>query len=131
VPPPLPTTKPHIPPLRPSCVQRPRLIERLNSSSRRKLVLVSAPAGFGKTTLLSESEPVDQAISFLLARARAGMQLVIFSRTDPLLPQPRLRARGQLTEPRENDLRFTHGEAAAFLQQTVRNPARVSWVGPG
>lgn len=35
-------------------VSRPRLIERLNEGLHRKLTLVSAPAGFGKTTLLSE-----------------------------------------------------------------------------
>src|SRR5215212_651392 len=33
---------------------RPRLIERLNEGLHRKLTLVSAPAGFGKTTLLGE-----------------------------------------------------------------------------
>ena len=48
------TTKLYIPPLRPEMVSRPRLIERLNAGLHRKLTLVSAPAGFGKTTLLSE-----------------------------------------------------------------------------
>ena len=53
---PLLTTKLYIPPVRPNLVSRPRLIERLNAGllSRRKLTLISAPAGFGKTTLLSE-----------------------------------------------------------------------------
>ena len=36
----------------PSCVFRPRLLERLSARTARKLVLVSAPAGFGKTTLI-------------------------------------------------------------------------------
>jgi LuxR family maltose regulon positive regulatory protein len=47
-------TKLYIPPPRPELVPRPRLIERLNAGLHRKLTLVSAPAGFGKTTLLSE-----------------------------------------------------------------------------
>lgn len=48
------TTKLSIPPLRPHVVVRSRLIERLNEGLRRKLVLISAPAGFGKTTLVSQ-----------------------------------------------------------------------------
>jgi LuxR family maltose regulon positive regulatory protein len=48
------TTKLYMPPVRPELVPRPRLIERLNASMERKLTLVSAPAGYGKTTLLSE-----------------------------------------------------------------------------
>jgi LuxR family maltose regulon positive regulatory protein len=42
-----------IPPSRPKVVLRPRLIEQLNESPHRKLTLISAPAGFGKTTLVS------------------------------------------------------------------------------
>jgi LuxR family maltose regulon positive regulatory protein len=48
------TTKLHIPPVRAESVARPRLIERLNAGLEHKLTLISAPAGFGKTTLLSE-----------------------------------------------------------------------------
>jgi LuxR family maltose regulon positive regulatory protein len=50
------TTKLYIPSVRPNVVSRPRLVERLNEglSLGRKLTLASAPAGFGKTTLLSE-----------------------------------------------------------------------------
>jgi LuxR family maltose regulon positive regulatory protein len=51
---PLLRTKLYIPPPRPELVSRPRLIERLTAGLSRKLALVSAPAGFGKTTLLSE-----------------------------------------------------------------------------
>ncbi|HEY5731341.1 MAG TPA: hypothetical protein VIS72_14920, partial [Anaerolineales bacterium] len=47
-------TKLYIPPLRENVVLRPQLVERLNESMRHKLTLVSAPAGFGKTTLLVE-----------------------------------------------------------------------------
>src|SRR4030067_2172455 len=44
----------YIPPPRPKIVLRPRLIERLNEGLQRKLTLISAPAGFGKTTSVSE-----------------------------------------------------------------------------
>ncbi len=48
------TTKLFIPPGRTGLVLRQRLVERLHEGLRKKLTLVSAPAGFGKTTLLSE-----------------------------------------------------------------------------
>lgn len=48
------TTKLYVPFVKPNLVTRRRLIERLNEGSRGKLTLVSAPAGFGKTTLLGE-----------------------------------------------------------------------------
>jgi serine/threonine protein kinase len=47
-------TKLYIPPPRSSLVTRPRLIDQLNAGLESKLILVSAPAGFGKTTLVSE-----------------------------------------------------------------------------
>jgi LuxR family maltose regulon positive regulatory protein len=47
-------TKLYIPPPRPNLVSRPRLTERLNEGMMCKLTLISAPAGFGKTTLLSD-----------------------------------------------------------------------------
>jgi LuxR family maltose regulon positive regulatory protein len=52
---PILATKLYIPPVRPGIVQRPRLIERLNEgvAAGCKLALVSAPAGYGKTTLIS------------------------------------------------------------------------------
>jgi LuxR family maltose regulon positive regulatory protein len=52
---PILATKLYIPPPRPKAVLRPRLIERLNDGlyHNRKLTLIAAPAGFGKTTLLS------------------------------------------------------------------------------
>ncbi|MGD1994841.1 MAG: LuxR C-terminal-related transcriptional regulator [Anaerolineae bacterium] len=51
---PLLRTKLYIPRVRPEFVPRPRLTERLNEAPHRKLTLVSAPAGFGKSTLLSQ-----------------------------------------------------------------------------
>ncbi len=208
-------TKLFIPPPRPGGVLRPRLIERLNEGLQRKLILISAPAGFGKTTLLSEwiagcrrpvaclsldegdddptgfltylvaalqtlppktggasigkgvlailqspqpppvetllatllneistvpdnfvlvlddyhvldskpvdaSTSVDEAITFLLEHLPPQMHLVIATREDPHLPLARLRARGQLTELRAADLRFTPAEAAEFLNRVMR-----------
>lgn len=43
----------YVPPPRPKLVPRPRLIERLNEGLPGKLTLLSAPAGFGKSTLVS------------------------------------------------------------------------------
>ena len=51
---PLLETKLHIPRWRRSLVARPRLGERLSRGAESALTLVSAPAGFGKTTLLTE-----------------------------------------------------------------------------
>ena len=47
-------TKLYIPSTRPEIVRRPRLIEQLHLGLHRKSALISAPAGFGKTTLVSE-----------------------------------------------------------------------------
>jgi len=47
-------TKLYMPPVRANLVPRPRLIEWLNAGLDRKLSLVCAPAGFGKTTLVGE-----------------------------------------------------------------------------
>jgi LuxR family maltose regulon positive regulatory protein len=196
-------TKLYIPPPRPKVVLRPRLIERLNEGLQRKLALISASAGFGKTTLVSEwvagigrpaawlsldegdndptrfmaylvaalqtlapnigagalavlqshqppsiesiltallneitsipdhfmlvlddyhlvdAKPVDHALTFLLEHLPPQMHLVIATREDPHLPLARLRARGQLTELRAADLRFTPSEAAEFLNQMM------------
>jgi LuxR family maltose regulon positive regulatory protein len=227
---PLLKTKLYIPPLRPDRVSRPHLIERLNESVQpgRKLVLVSAPAGFGKTTLLGEwahaaekagehpargcsvspipysllpapqfawisldegdndplrfsgyliaalqtfqgagkaglatlgssaggganaipaikvmlarlindlaerrapailvlddyhlvlEAPVHDIVAFLLDHMPPQMHLAIATRADPPLPLARWRARGQLTELRQSDLRFSTGEAAVLFNQ--------------
>ena len=203
MPTPILATKLYIPPLRPNVVIRPRLIERLNKGLHRKLTLISAPAGFGKTTLVSawvagcdrqvawlsldegendptrfltylvaalrtiaanigegvlgvlqspqppptesiltallneitaipdnfvlvlddyhviDAKPIDHALTFLLEHLPPQMHLVIATREDPQLPLARLRARGQLTELRATDLRFTPSEAAGFLNQVM------------
>jgi LuxR family transcriptional regulator, maltose regulon positive regulatory protein len=48
------TTKLYVPQPVPGLVSRPHLSKQLDEGIRRKLTLISAPAGFGKTTLLSE-----------------------------------------------------------------------------
>src|SRR5260221_920570 len=54
MPTPILPTKLYVPPPRPKVVLRSRLIERLNEGMQGKLTLISAAAGFGKTTLVSE-----------------------------------------------------------------------------
>jgi LuxR family transcriptional regulator, maltose regulon positive regulatory protein len=60
---PLLETKWHVPARRPGAVPRPRLSERLGRGARSRLALVCAPAGFGKTTLLTQwlAEIADRA----------------------------------------------------------------------
>ncbi len=56
MPTPILATKLYAPPPRPQLIERPRLIKQLNEGllSGHKLTLISAPAGFGKTTLVIE-----------------------------------------------------------------------------
>src|SRR5919199_1243693 len=165
-------TKLYAPPPRPGAVPRPRLTGRLDAGLHRRLTLVAAPAGFGKTYLVAalrtvapqlgtglvdalrapqpppaeallaallnelaalpgevvlvlddyhlvDATPVDEALAFLLERLPPRLHLVIATREDPPLPLARLRARGQLTELRAADLRFTPTEAAAFLKEAM------------
>ena len=65
------------------------------------------------------AKPVDSALTFLLEHLPSQMHLVIATREDPPLPLARLRVRGQLTELRVADLRFTPSEAAGFLNQMM------------
>ena len=202
------STKFHIPNWREGSISRPRLLEQLSAGlrERRKLALVSAPAGYGKTTLISEwihslragpgvawlsLDPADndpeRFLAYLLAAFQradsavgekvgpllalpqlppgemlldelinvlseadaavllvledyhaisnpaihagldyfldhqpAGVHLVITTRQDPPLPLPRMRARGQMTEIRARDLRFTLEETRLFLGQAMK-----------
>ncbi len=196
-------TKLFLPPTRPKAVPRPRLLARLDDGLRRKLTLVSAPAGFGKTTLVGawvagcgrwvawlsldgrdgdpvrfltylvaalqqsganvgsglldalqspqppptealltillneiaalsdeivlvlddyhalDARRVDAVLAFLVEHLPPQLHLVIVTREDPPLPLVRLRVRGQLTELRAADLRFTPDEAAEFLNAAM------------
>jgi LuxR family maltose regulon positive regulatory protein len=197
-------TKLHLPPTRPGFVVRPQLTERLTNGTAGAVVVVCAPAGFGKTALLADwarrdrrpvawlsldeadNDPVrfwrhlaaaldtvrpgvagrvaalllgglrpasseavattlvnelaglaeeaalvlddyhllqapqvHQSLGFLLAHLPAQLRLVLASRADPPLPLARLRARGQLVELRQRELRFSATEAAALLRAAV------------
>lgn len=194
---PLLATKLHVPRRRPDLVPRPRLSSLLERGAGAVLTLVSAPAGFGKTTLLTdwladgrrtawlsldhrdddaavfwvyvlsavqaatggagaaalaflqtshasidealdtlvneldadagdvvlvlddyhvvESPDVHDRMAFLLEHLPRQVQVVIATRADPALPLARWRARGELVEVRADDLRFTTGEAASYL----------------
>lgn len=195
------STKLYIPRPRTRLVVRPRLTERLNRGLQGKLTLVSAPAGFGKSTLIGawvlngerpaawlslderdrelvhfltylvaalqtvvprlgpameaalqapqlpslsslltpllnqiaaapepfllvlddyhvlDNPAIDGVLTFLLENLPPQMHLVITTREDPALPLSRLRARGDLTEIRIAELRFTTAEAGEFLNE--------------
>jgi LuxR family maltose regulon positive regulatory protein len=66
-----------------------------------------------------DARSIDQILNFLLEHQPPQMHLVIATREDPALPLARLRARGQLTELRAADLRFTPAEAAEFLNRMM------------
>jgi len=66
-----------------------------------------------------DAQPVDNALTFLLEHLPPQLHLVIATREDPDLPLARLRGRGQSTELRVADLRFTSSEAAQFLNQVM------------
>ncbi|MCZ7544242.1 MAG: LuxR C-terminal-related transcriptional regulator [Anaerolineae bacterium] len=66
---------------------------------------------------LITAAPVHEAMTFLLEHLPPQMCMVISSREDPPFPMARLRGRGQLTEIRADDLRFTVEEAGQFLWQ--------------
>lgn len=96
---PLLATKLYAPPPRPQVVLRSRLIERLNDGLHRKLTLISAPAGFGKTTLVSDwlhdgDDPVgwlsldegDNDPTRFLTYLVAALQTVVPQIADAIMP---------------------------------------------
>jgi LuxR family transcriptional regulator, maltose regulon positive regulatory protein len=68
---------------------------------------------------LIDAKTVDKAIIFLLEHLPPHMHVVLATREDPPLPLARMRARGQLTELRSADLRFTLSEATGFLNKVM------------
>lgn len=95
-------TKLYIPKPRPKAVRRPRLVEKLSEGMHRKLTLISAPAGYGKTALVSEwlaDAPVsvawlsldggDDDLGRFLRCVIAAMQTIEPSVGKGLLPMPK------------------------------------------
>ncbi len=66
-----------------------------------------------------QSLPVHQQLNFLVEHQPPQMHLVVITREDPPLPLARLRARGQMVEIRQGDLRFSVEECADFLQRIM------------
>jgi LuxR family maltose regulon positive regulatory protein len=58
---------------------------------------------------------IHEAMTFLVDHLPPQLRLVVATRSDPPLPLPRLRARGELVEVRAADLRFTEQETAAYF----------------
>ncbi len=68
---------------------------------------------------LIEAQPIHDMLAFILEHQPPQLHLIIITRADPLLPLARLRARGEIIELRESDLRFTIDEAAVLLNQSL------------
>jgi len=66
-----------------------------------------------------DSQPIDQLLTFVIDHLPLQLHLIIATRENPSIPLARLRARGQLTELRAADLRFTPDEAAEFLNHAM------------
>ena len=67
-------------------------------------------------------QAIHESLLFFLEHLPAYLHLLISSRVDPDLPLARLRARGQLTEIRAADLRFTRADVGIFLGQVLGFP---------
>jgi LuxR family maltose regulon positive regulatory protein len=68
---------------------------------------------------LVEYPAIHNGLAFLLEHQPQSLHLVIATRADPPLPLSRLRGRGQVTELRAADLRFSLEETSLFLSQTM------------
>ena len=90
----------------------PSLIAEIESAGRAFVLILD-------DYHLLQASPVHDVLAYLLDHQPPQLHLVIASRADPPLPLARLRARGQLAELRQGDLRFTPAEATAFLNQVM------------
>lgn len=68
---------------------------------------------------LITSQAIQECVEFLVEHLPPTLCLVLATRSDPALPLARLRARGQMTEIRADELRFSEAEAEELLNQTL------------
>lgn len=68
---------------------------------------------------LIHTPTIHQMLNFLIEHQPPQMHMVILTREDPPLPLPKLRVRGQITEIRQDDLRFTLEEMEDYLGKVV------------
>lgn len=68
---------------------------------------------------LIQNEWIHEAVGFLAEHPPPGIHLVILTRADPPLPLARLRGRGQITEIRDHDLRFSEDETCQYLNAVM------------
>jgi len=76
-----------------------------------------------------DAPDIHESVTFLLGHLPPQVTIAITTRADPPLPLARLRGRGELLELRAADLRFTAGEADAFLNDIMGldlDPAHVA-----
>jgi ATP/maltotriose-dependent transcriptional regulator MalT len=76
-----------------------------------------------------DAPDIHESVTFLLGHLPPQVTIAITTRADPPLPLARLRGRGELLELRAADLRFTAGEADAFLNDVMGldlDPAHVA-----
>jgi len=66
-----------------------------------------------------ESPAIHTGLAFFLDHLPPRMHVVIATRTDPLLPLARMRARGEVTELRASKLRFTAEETSDFFNRVM------------
>ncbi|WP_337913029.1 LuxR C-terminal-related transcriptional regulator [Paenibacillus arenosi] len=102
----------HSPPLPSIDLLLPMLIHKMTATTENCLVVLD-------DYHVIQSETIHRAVATLLERMPDHVHLIIISREEPLLPLSKLRARGQVTEIRVSDLRFTYSEAAEFLEHTM------------
>jgi LuxR family maltose regulon positive regulatory protein len=68
---------------------------------------------------LIDAQPIHDVVAFLLEHLPPRLHLVIATREDPHLSLTRLRARGQLTELRAPESRFSSSKVAEFLNRVM------------